>query len=77
MLQMDTGGSFIDFLPSCSTASDKLFLNIILNQIAVKHTLLELLSFSFCNPKVNHISCHSGSITSQITRLGYPESTKL
>ena len=54
---MDTGGTFIDFLSSCSAASNECFLYIILKQIAVMHTLLKLLSLPFCNPKINHILC--------------------
>jgi len=44
MVDLRVGQSFWEF-----------FFNIILKQIAVMHTPLELLGFAFCNSKINHI----------------------
>ena len=40
---MHTGRTFIGFLSSWATASNEFFFNIILKQIALLHTTLELL----------------------------------
>jgi hypothetical protein len=54
MLQMDTGGTFIDFLSAFPAASNEFFFNIILEQIAVMHPPLKLLPLSLRYPKINH-----------------------
>jgi hypothetical protein len=54
---MDAGGTFIDFLPAFPATSNERFLDIILEQIAVMHTLLKFSRLSLGYSKINHISC--------------------
>ena len=57
MCKKNASRTLIDLLPARPAASDKLLLNILLIQRTLLHPLLKLCRFSFCDPKVNHISC--------------------